>query len=81
MPFPMSGLFLEKELHASNLQYMPGEDPIPNRKAIINSQGFQKRGMKRKHAEAEPFKYTQEMKRAWRKMLDDELIPLENELR
>ncbi|RXW79622.1 type I restriction endonuclease subunit S, partial [Enterococcus faecium] len=24
---------------------------------------------------------TQEMKRAWRKMLDDELIPLENELR
>ncbi|EOD88183.1 hypothetical protein OGY_00612, partial [Enterococcus faecium EnGen0006] len=23
----------------------------------------------------------QEMKRAWRKMLDDELIPLENELR
>ena len=28
--FPMSGLFLRKELHASNLQYMPGEDPIPN---------------------------------------------------
>ncbi|MGJ3711877.1 type I restriction endonuclease subunit S, partial [Enterococcus faecium] len=25
--------------------------------------------------------YPQEMKRAWRKMLDDELIPLENELR
>lgn len=31
--------------------------------------------------EAKPFKSPQEMKRAWRKMLDDELIPLENELR
>lgn len=69
----------EKELHASNLQYMPGEDPIPNMKAIINSKDYE--GYKAKHPEAKPFKYPQEMKRAWRKMLDDELIPLENELR
>lgn len=69
----------EKELHASNLQYLPGEDRIPNRKAIINSKDYE--GYKAKHPEAKPFKYTQEMKRAWRKMLDDELIPLENELR
>ncbi|HFM6347291.1 TPA: type I restriction endonuclease subunit R, partial [Enterococcus faecium] len=69
----------EKKLHASNLQYMPGEDPIPNMKAIINSKDYE--GYKAKHPEAKPFKYPQEMKRAWRKMLDDELIPLENELR
>ncbi|HAP9907638.1 TPA: type I restriction endonuclease subunit R, partial [Enterococcus faecium] len=69
----------EKELHASNLQYLPGEDPIPNMKAIINSKDYE--GYKAKHPEAKPFKYPQEMKRAWRKMLDDELIPLENELR
>ncbi|MFQ8741086.1 MAG: type I restriction endonuclease subunit R, EcoR124 family, partial [Enterococcus faecium] len=69
----------EKELHASNLQYMPGEDPIPNMKAIINSKDYE--GYKAKHPEAKPFKYPQEMKRAWHKMLDDELIPLENELR
>ncbi|HFM8039072.1 TPA: type I restriction endonuclease subunit R, partial [Enterococcus faecium] len=62
----------EKELHASNLQYMPGEDPIPNMKAIINSKDYE--GYKAKHPEAKPFKYPQEMKRAWRKMLDDELI-------
>ncbi len=58
---------------------MPGEDPIPNMKAIINSKDYE--GYKAKHPEAKPFKYPQEMKRAWRKMLDDELIPLENELR
>ncbi|AWV60032.1 TPA: type I restriction endonuclease subunit S [Enterococcus faecium] len=61
------------------MQYMPGEDPIPNMKAIINSKDYE--GYKAKHPEAKPFKYPQEMKRAWRKMLDDELIPLENELR
>ncbi len=60
-------------------RYMPGEDPIPNMKAIINSKDYE--GYKAKHPEAKPFKYPQEMKRAWRKMLDDELIPLENELR
>lgn len=69
----------EKELHASNMQYMIGETKIPNMKAIINSMNYE--GYKANHPEAKPFKYPQEMKRAWRKMLDDELIPLENELR
>lgn len=69
----------EKELHASNMQYMLGETQIPNMKAIISSKDYE--GYKAKHPEAKPFKYPQEMKRAWRKMLDDELIPLENELR
>ena len=77
--FSISSRASEKELHASNLQYLPGEDPIPNMKAIINSKDYE--GYKAKHPEAKPFKYPQEMKRAWRKMLDDELIPLENELR
>lgn len=58
---------------------MLGETQIPNMKAIINSKNYE--GYKAKHPEAKLFKYRQEMKRAWRKMLDDELIPLENELR
>ncbi|BDP72476.1 hypothetical protein EfmAA96_02610 [Enterococcus faecium] len=43
-------LVSEKKLHASNLQYMPGEDPIPNMKAIINSKDYE--GYKAKHPEA-----------------------------
>ena len=68
-----------QELHSSNMQYLIGEDPIPNMKAIINSKNFDK--YKEQHPNAKPFKYPQEMKRAWREVLDEQLIPLENELR
>lgn len=68
-----------QELHSSNMQYLIGEDPIPNMKAIINSKNFDK--YKEQHPKAKPFKYPQEMKRAWREVLDEQLIPLENELR
>lgn len=68
-----------QELHSSNMQYLIGEDPIPNMKAIINSKNFDK--YKEQHPNTKPFKYPQEMKRAWREVLDEQLIPLENELR
>lgn len=67
------------ELQSSRVQYIIGEDPIPNIKGIIESKNFE--GYKSLNPEAKPFKYPQEMKRAWRGVLDEELIPLEDELR
>ena len=67
------------ELHYSSIQYVVGEDPIPNMKGIIQSKDFE--AYKEKHPTAKPFQYPQQMKRAWRTVLDETLIPLENELR
>lgn len=67
------------ELQSSRVQYIIGEDQIPNKKGIIESKNFE--GYKLLHPDAKPFKYPQEMKRAWRGVLDEELIPLEDELR
>lgn len=67
------------ELHYSSIQYVVGEVPIPNMKGIIESKNFE--AYKEKHPTAKPFQYPQQMKRAWRKVLDETLIPLENELR
>lgn len=67
------------ELHYSSIQYVIGEVPIPNMKGIIESKNFE--AYKEKHPAAKPFQYPQQMKRAWRKVLDETLIPLENELR
>ena len=67
------------ELHYSSIQYVVGEDPIPNMKGIIQSKDFE--AYKEKHPTAKPFQYPQQMKRAWKTVLDETLIPLENELR
>ena len=67
------------ELHYSSIQYVVGEDPIPNMKGIIQSKDFE--AYKEKHPTAKPFQYPQQMKRAWRTVLYETLIPLENELR
>lgn len=69
----------ESELHSSSVQYIIGEEPIPNIKGIIESKNFE--AYKIQHPEAKPFKYPQQMKRAWREILDEQLIPLEDELR
>ena len=69
----------ESELQSSRVQYIVGEDPIPNIKGIIESKNFET--YKATHPEAKPFKYPQAMKRAWRIVLDEELLPLEDELR
>ncbi|MCY9514051.1 type I restriction endonuclease subunit R [Paenibacillus apiarius] len=69
----------ENELHLSAIQYVIGTDPIPNIGGIINSKQFDK--YKAVHPDAKPLKYGPEMKRQWRKTLDEVIIPLDEELR
>ncbi|TCS93305.1 type I restriction endonuclease subunit R [Hazenella coriacea] len=69
----------ENQLHLSALQYVIGTDPIPNIGGIINSKQFEK--YKAVHPDAKPLKYGPEMKRQWKKTLDEVIIPLDDELR
>lgn len=69
----------EDELHLSAIQYVIGTDPIPNISRIINSKQFEK--YKAVHPDAKPLKYSPEMKRQWRKTLDEVIVPLDDELR
>ncbi|WP_273836287.1 type I restriction endonuclease subunit R [Guptibacillus sedimenti] len=69
----------ENELYSSAVQYEIGTDPIPNIGGIINSKQFDK--YKAVHPDAKPLKYGPEMKRQWRKLLDDVIVPLKDELR
>ncbi|MEK5096843.1 type I restriction endonuclease subunit R [Bacillus sp. FSL W8-0848] len=69
----------EDELHLSAIQYVIGTDPIPNIGRIINSKQFEK--YKAVHPDAKPLKYGPEMKRQWRKTLDEVIVPLDDELR
>ncbi|MFC2947655.1 type I restriction endonuclease subunit R [Virgibacillus sediminis] len=69
----------ENELHLSAIQYLIGIDPIPNIGGILNSKQFDK--YKAVNLDAKPLKYGPEMKRQWRKMLDEVIIPLDDELR
>lgn len=72
--------FVDKEtLHLSKVQYLVGMDPIPNISDIINSRDFEK--YKAVNPDAKPLKYGPEMKRKWRNILDDAIIPLRDELR
>jgi len=69
----------EDELHLSTIQYVIGAAPIPNIGGIINSKQFdQYKGV---HPDAKPLKYGPEMKRQWRKTLDEVIVPLDDELR
>lgn len=69
----------EDELHLSTIQYVIGADPIPNIGGIINSKQFDQ--YKAVHPGAKPLKYGPEMKRQWRKTLDEVIVPLDEELR
>ncbi|OXS56431.1 type I restriction enzyme R subunit [Bacillus sp. V-88] len=69
----------ENELHSSAVQYEIGSDSIPNIGGIINSKRFDQ--YKALHPDAKPLKYGPEMKRQWRKMLDEVIVPLGDELR
>ncbi|MDM5335736.1 HsdR family type I site-specific deoxyribonuclease [Fictibacillus enclensis] len=69
----------QRELHASAVQYEIGTDPIPNIGGIIDSKNFDK--YKALHPDAKPLKYGPEMKRQWRKTLNEVIIPLDDELR
>ncbi|WP_150285061.1 type I restriction endonuclease subunit R [Rummeliibacillus sp. TYF-LIM-RU47] len=69
----------ENELHLSAIQYVIGTVPIPNIGGIINSKQFDK--YKAVHPDAKPLKYGPELKRQWRKALDEIIVPLKEELR
>ncbi len=70
----------EDQLHSSAIQYMIGMNPIPNMGDIISKQKTSSH-IKRRTQKQKPFKYPQQMKRAWRQTLDEYLVPLEDELR
>lgn len=67
------------ELFSSKVQYKLGQSLIPNMGAIIGSKNYD--GYKALHSDAKPFKYAQDIKRAWREVLDKILMPLEDELK
>jgi type I restriction enzyme, R subunit len=69
----------EGELHSSSIQYVVGTDPIPNIGGIINSRQFDK--YKAVNPDAKPFSYGPELKRQWKKQLDEVIVPLNDELR
>ncbi|MGR0121271.1 type I restriction endonuclease subunit R [Bacillus halotolerans] len=69
----------EDELYLSAVQYVIGADPIPNIGGIINSKQFDQ--YKAVHPDAKPLKYGPELKRQWRKTLDEVIVPLDGELR
>jgi type I restriction enzyme R subunit len=69
----------ERELHLSAMQYAIGTDPIPNIGGIIDSTDFAK--YKVLHPNAKPFTYGPKLKREWGKVLDEVVVPLEDELR
>ncbi|MEC1502348.1 type I restriction endonuclease subunit R [Bacillus sonorensis] len=69
----------EDELHLSAIQYVIGINSIPNIGKINNSGQFDK--YKAVHPDAKPLKYRPEMKRQWKKTLDEVIVPLNDELR
>jgi type I restriction enzyme R subunit len=77
--FANSWFVSENELHSSAVQYVVGMNPIPNIGSIIDSLNFEE--YKSLHPNTKKFQYGPEMKREWRKALDEVVVPLDNELR
>lgn len=69
----------ENELYSSAVQYMVGADSVPNIGSIIETKDYD--SYKVANPDAKPFKYAQAMKRKWRNLLDEVIVPLDNELR
>ncbi|MFJ7977106.1 AbiH family protein [Peribacillus sp. NPDC096379] len=73
----------EDELDLSAIQYVEGIHEIPNIGRIIDSRSYE--SYKAKHQEANPFansiKYTQAMKRDWKRELDEKVVWLNDELK
>ena len=69
----------EQELYTSAVQYHIGMEKIPNVGRIIESKNFA--SYKETHPEAILLKYGPGMKRSWRIVLDEAIIPLDQELR
>lgn len=69
----------EDDLHSSAVQYQIGADPIPNIGVIIKNKDFTR--YKELNPDAHPLKYGPQMKREWRNLLDEVIIPFDQELR
>lgn len=69
----------EDELYASAVQYHIGADPIPHIGRIISSNNFEK--YKEANPGAMKLKYGPGLKRQWRMLLDEVVIPLGQELK
>src|SRR5690606_1197429 len=69
----------EDELQTSAIQYETGMKQIPNIKGISDSRRFEE--YKAVHPEAIPLSYFPKMRRAWGDMLDEIIMPLNEELR
>lgn len=67
------------ELKYSAMQYESGMETIPNMGSIINSKKFET--YRDQHPNAKPLKYSQEIKSAWQKKLNEEVVPLNSELK
>lgn len=66
-----------KELELSALQYERGMKNIPNIKGILESKNVKL--SKKNYPDNKPFKYAQDMKRAWREVLEEEIILIKDE--
>lgn len=77
--FATSWFVSEDGLHSSAVQYVVGMNPIPNIGSIIDSLNFEE--YKVLHPNTKKFQYGPEMKREWRKALDEVVVPLDGELR
>ena len=66
-------------LYSSAVQYVVGIEPIPNIGSIIDSLNFEE--YKALHPNTKKFQYGPEMKREWKKTLDELVVPLDDELK
>lgn len=69
----------EIELHTSAVQYEYGMLELPNIKKINDSRNFP--AYQVNHPEVKPFSYVPQLKRNWQILLDEVVMPLNDELR
>lgn len=69
----------ESELHTSAVQFEVGMSDLPNIKRINDSRDFD--SYKEVNPDAKPFRYLPRLKRAWQEMLEEVVVPLNEELR
>ena len=77
--FALEWFVSEDELHTSAIQYEVGMNKAPNLKGISDSRRFEE--YQSVHPEAVPLSYFPKMRRAWRDMLDEIIMSLNDELK
>lgn len=69
----------ESELHTSAVQYEIGDSEVPNIGSIMKSKKLE--DYRQKYPDVKPFKYSVQIKKSWRELLDTVVLPNLNELR